>query len=110
MTIVGRDTAGVVVETAESCSLFQVDDEVFYAGTRNVLVSFREVQLVDERIVGRKAKNINFPEAAALSLTRITTCEVLFDCLGASRGVGSVATQIVKLVGLIAIATASLPK
>lgn len=43
-------------------------DELFYAGTSNISGGLSEVQLVDERFVGRKLKNIGFPEAAALSL------------------------------------------
>lgn len=127
LTIVGRDAAGVVVEVGEDCSLFQVGDEVFYAGTSNIPGSLSEVQLVDERIVGKKPKNIGFPAAAALPLTSITACEALFDRLGASReaadnkgkviliigaagGVGSVATQIAKIAGLTVVGTASRPE
>ncbi|WP_251047490.1 hypothetical protein [Planococcus sp. ISL-110] len=117
VTIVGRVAAGVVLEAGNDCSLFQAEDEVFYAGTSNIPGSLSKVQLVDERIVGRKPKDIGFPEAAALPLTSITACEALFDRLGASRkaagnngkviliigaagGVVSVATQIAKLVGV----------
>lgn len=124
LTIVGRDAAGIVVEVGEDCSFFQVGDEVFYAGTSNIPGSLSEVQLVDERIVGKKPKNIGFPEAAALPLTSITACEAIFDRLGASReaadnkgkviliigaagGVGSIATQIAKLAGLTVVGTAS---
>ena len=127
LTIVGRDAAGVVVEVGEDCSLFQVGDEVFYAGTSNVPGSLSEVHLVDERIVGKKPKNISFPEAAALPLTGITASEALFERLGVSRkaadntgkvilvigaagGVGSIATQIAKLAGLEVVGTASRPE
>lgn len=127
LTIVGRDAAGVVVETGEDCSLFQVRDEVFYAGTSNAPGSLSEFQLVDERIVGKKPKSIGFAEAAALPLTSITASEALFDRLGVSRnpadngnkviliigaagGVGSVATQLAKLAGMTVVGTASRPE
>lgn len=127
LTIVGRDAAGVVLEVGEDCSLFEVGDEVFYAGTSNVPGSLSDVHLVDERIVGKKPKSIGFAEAAALPLTSVTAYEALFDRLGVSKeaadnkdkviliigaagGVGSIATQIAKLAGLKVVGTASRPE
>ncbi|MGI2327110.1 zinc-binding alcohol dehydrogenase family protein [Planococcus sp. YIM B11945] len=124
LTIVGRDVAGVVVEAGEGCTLFQVGDEVYYAGTSVAQGGHSEVHLVDERLVGKKPKTLNFAEAAAMPLTSITAWEAMFDRMGISRrpednegktiliigaagGVGSVATQIAKLAGLIVIGTAS---
>ncbi|RNF41264.1 zinc-binding alcohol dehydrogenase family protein [Planococcus salinus] len=124
LTIVGRDVAGVVVETGEDCSLFQVGDEVFYAGTNVRAGGHSEFHLVDERIVGKKPKSLDFAHAAALPLTSLTAMEALFVRLGISRspednagkniliigaagGVGSVATQLAKLIGLTVIGTAS---
>ena len=52
--ILGWDAAGVVEEVGEDTSLFQVGDEVFYAGSIDRPGSNSEYQLVDERIVGRK--------------------------------------------------------
>lgn len=127
LTIVGRDVAGVVVETGEGCSFFKVGDEVFYAGTSNRPGGQSEFHLVDERIVGRKPESLDFPQAAALPLTSITAYEALFDRLsiskdatknagkniliiGAAGGVGSIAVQIAKLAGLTVIGTASRTK
>lgn len=127
LTVVGRDAAGIVVETGDDCKLFQVGEEVFYAGTSIAPGSLSEVQLVDERIVGKKPKSIGFAEAAALPLTSVTASEALFDRLGVSRnptdnkekviliigaagGVGSVATQMAKLAGLTVVGTASRPE
>src|SRR5262249_18046130 len=86
-----------------------------------------QFHLVDERIVGRKPKSIDFPRAAALPLTTITAWELLFDRIGVKRGagvdcrsllvvggaggVGSIAIQLArKLTGLTVIATASRPQ
>lgn len=127
LTIVGRDVAGVVVETGDECSLFKAGDEVFYAGTSAAPGGHSEFHLVDERLVGKKPKSVDFSEAAALPLTSVTVFEALFDRLnisrnaadnagksiliiGAAGGVGSVATQIAKLVGLTVIGTASRPE
>src|SRR5690606_13497789 len=124
LTIVGRDVAGVVVETGDEGSLFKAGDEVFYAGTSAAPGGHSEFHLVDERLVGKKPKSVDFSEAAALPLTSVTVFEALFDRLNISRnaadnsgnsiliigaavGFRSVATQIAKLEGLTVIGTAS---
>ncbi len=86
-----------------------------------------EFHLVDERIVGKKPKTLDFAAAAALPLTSITAYEALFDRLdvrkpvpgaanaivivGGAGGVGSIAIQIARaLTDLTVIATASRPE
>ncbi|MFT8736431.1 MAG: zinc-binding alcohol dehydrogenase family protein [Zymomonas mobilis] len=125
--ILGWDAAGVVVETGDEAQLFKVGDEVFYAGTLNRSGSNAEFQLVDERIVGKKPKSLNWAEAAALPLTTLTAWEVLFDRLnihqpvagikpailiiGGSGGVSSIAIQLARqLSDATVIATASRPE
>ena len=121
--ILGWDAAGIVEEVGEDASLFEVGDEVYYAGSIIRPGSNSEYQLVDERIVGKKPSNLSFEEAAALPLTTITAWEALFERLGiepdktSSRdtlliingagGVGSISIQLAKLAGLQVIATAS---
>ena len=124
--ILGWDGAGIVEEVGEDTSLFQVGDEVFYAGSITRPGCNSEYQLVDERIVGRKPSNLSFAEAAALPLTTITAWEALFERLGiepdrtepnkqstlliinGAGGVGSIAIQLAKQVaGLQVVATAS---
>lgn len=123
-TIVGRDVAGIVLEKGEACELFEVGDEVFYAGTNNRPGGHSEWHVVDERIVGKKPQQLDFAQAAALPLTSLTAWEALFDRLGVSHdaaqnegksiliigaagGVGSIAVQLAKLAGLNVIGTAS---
>lgn len=123
--IIGWDAMGVVEAVGEEASLFQVGDEVYYAGDINRPGSNAEYQLVDERIVGRKPKSLNIAEAAAMPLTALTAWETLFDRLriderdkgktilmiGGAGGVGSIAIQLAKQVaGLTVIATASRPE
>ena len=123
--ILGWDAAGIVYEVGEDTSLFEVGDEVYYAGSIIRPGSNSEYQLVDERIVGKKPSNLSFEEAAALPLTTITACEALFERLGiepnkteknnphtlliinGAGGVGSIAIQLAKVAGLQVIATAS---
>jgi NADPH2:quinone reductase len=122
--ILGWDVAGIVEEAGEACELFKQGDEVYYAGELNRQGCNSEYHLVDERIVGKKPTSLDFPQAAAFPLTSITAYESLFDRLkvarssvankgkailiiGAAGGVGSVAVQIAKNVGLTVIGTAS---
>ncbi|MBB5688043.1 zinc-binding alcohol dehydrogenase family protein [Roseomonas alkaliterrae] len=124
--ILGFDAAGVVRAVGPACTLFRAGDEVFYAGVVNRPGSNAELQLVDERIVGRKPRTLSFPEAAALPLTSITAWEGLHDRLGihegagageallvigGAGGVGSMVTQIARQrTALTIVATASRPE
>ncbi|MEM8828412.1 MAG: zinc-binding alcohol dehydrogenase family protein, partial [Cyanobacteria bacterium P01_G01_bin.19] len=121
--ILGWDAAGVVVEVGAEVTEFQPGDEVYYAGDITRPGSNSEFQLIDERIVGRKPKNLDFARAAAFPLTSITAWEALFERLNIDRhgadagksilivngagGVGSIAIQLAKLAQLKVIATAS---
>ncbi len=125
--ILGWDVAGVVEKVGSQCTLFKPGDEVYYAGDITKPGGNSEFHLVDERIVGRKPSSLTFAEAAAIPLTTITAYESLFQRLGisknrdgnngktiliigASGGVGSIATQLAKNAGLTVIGTASRPK
>jgi len=122
--VLGYDAAGVVDAVGSEVTLFKPGDEVFYAGSILRQGTNSEFHLVDERIVGRKPKNLPFAEAAALPLTSITAWELLFDRLGAvpgksvdprtllivggAGGVGSILIQLARrLTGLTVVATAS---
>lgn len=124
--ILGWDAAGIVEQVGSNVSLFQVGDEVYYAGSMVRPGCNSEYQLVDERLVGKKPGSLTFAEAAALPLTTITAWEALFERLAiepeptsvnqnsklliinGAGGVGSIAIQLAKLLaGLQVIATAS---
>jgi NADPH:quinone reductase len=126
-TVLGYDASGIVKAAGPDVTLFKPGDEVYYAGAINRQGTNSEFHLVDERIVGRKPKSLDFPAAAALPLTAITAYEALFDRLkvqdpvpgqhrailivGGAGGVGSIAIQIVRaLTDLTVIATASRPE
>jgi len=125
--VVGYDAAGVVAETGREVRLFKPGDEVFYAGSISRQGTDAEFHLVDERIVGRKPRSLDFPAAAALPLTSITAWEAMFDrldvakpvpgaarvilILGGAGGVGSIAIQLARqLTDLGIVATASRPE
>ena len=121
--ILGWDAAGIVESIGNKVTLFKKGARVFYAGDITRSGSNASHQLVDEYIVGRMPKSLDFPAAAALPLTSITAWEALFDRLkinpavdrdkqiliiGAAGGVGSIAIQLAKKIAhLRVIATAS---
>lgn len=126
--VLGWDAVGEVVAIGNAVNTFKLGDKVYYAGDLNRQGSNAEYQLVDERIVGHKPKNLSDAEAVALPLTAITAWEMLFEHLaieqqtenkseksnavilvvGAAGGVGSIFIQLAKaLTGATIIATAS---
>ena len=125
--VLGWDAAGVVRAVGPDVTLFKPGDRVWYAGSIARPGSNSELQLVDERIVGRMPASLDFGPAAALPLTSLTAWELLFDRLeiplgdaakgkrllviGAAGGVGSILVQLARqLTGLTVIGTASRPE
>ena len=124
--ILGYDATGVVAAVGPGVTLFKAGDEVWYAGSIIRPGTNSEFHLVDERIVGRKPRSLDFAAAAALPLTSITAWEMLFDrfaiaqgggegkallIIGGAGGVGSITIQLARaLTRLTVIATASRPQ
>lgn len=122
--VLGWDVAGVVDSVGDKVSLFKPGDVVWYAGAIDRAGANSEYHCVDERIVGRMPKSLDYRQAAALPLTAITAWELLFDRLqipsasgatlliiGAAGGVGSIMIQLAKqLTDVTVIATASRPE
>lgn len=138
--ILGWDAVGEVVAVGDQAELFNVGDQVWYAGDITRSGSNAEYQLVDERIVALKPQSLSNPEAAAMPLTAITAWELLFARLdftpllpeddrknaqqhtaaapkpalliiGAAGGVGSILTQLAaQLTDATVIGTASRPE
>jgi len=119
--VLGWDAAGTVEAAGPDVTLFKRGDAVYYAGDVTRPGCDSEFHLVDERIVGRKPKTLDFAQAAAIPLTAITAWESFFDrmkvqkgrsilIIGGAGGVGSIAIQIAKVAGLSVIATASRPE
>ena len=123
----GWDVAGTVAAVGPEAKAFKPGDAVFYAGAITRPGADAEFHLVDERIVGRKPKSLDWIEAAAMPLTAITAWEMLFDRLdlrkpvagapnlllivGGAGGVGSMTIQLARqLTDATVIATASRPE
>ena len=116
--VLGWDAAGTVAAVGPQVTLFKPGDAVYYAGDVTRPGCDSEFHLVDERIVGRKPKKLDFAQAAAIPLTAITAWEAFFDrmkvqkgrsllIIGGAGGVGSIAIQLAKIAELKVIATAS---
>ncbi len=125
--VLGWDAAGVVEAVGDQATLFRPGDEVYYAGALQRPGTNAELHAVDERIVGRKPRSLDWDAAAALPLTAVTAWELLFDrmrapygekttggvllVIGGAGGVGSILIQLARLLtGLTVIATASRPE
>ena len=119
--ILGWDASGTVEAAGPQAQLFKPGDTVYYAGDVTRPGCNSEFHLVDERIVGRKPKTLDFAQAAAMPLTSITAWEAFFDrmkiqsgkrilIISGAGGVGSIGIQLAKQAGLHVIATASRPE
>jgi len=124
--VLGWDAAGTVEALGSEVTLFKAGDAVYYAGDVTRPGANSEFHLVDERIVGRKPKRLDYAQAAAIPLTAITAWEAFFDrmkidragkdagktllIIGGAGGVGSIGIQLAKIAGLTVIATASRPE
>jgi NADPH:quinone reductase len=124
--VFGYDAAGVVEAVGDAVTLFKVGEEVFYAGAVVRQGSNAELQLVDERIVGKKPSNLSSSQAAAIPLVWLTAAEALYEQahltpenakgktilnVAGAGGVGSVASQLAKnVLGMRVISTASRPE
>jgi NADPH2:quinone reductase len=119
--VLGWDAAGTVESVGRDVSLFKPGDAVYYAGDVTRPGCDSEFHLVDERIVGRKPKKLDFAQAAAMPLTSITAWEAFYDrmhivqgksmlIIGGAGGVGSIGIQLAKASNLKVIATASRPE
>jgi NADPH2:quinone reductase len=122
--VLGFDAAGIVVAVGPEATAFEAGDEVYYAGDVTRPGCNAQLQLVDERLIGRKPATLDFAEAAALPLTTLTAWELLFQrmpfqldgkrhcgrsllVIGGAGGVGSMAIQLGRHAGFTVIATAS---
>ncbi|MBC1737415.1 zinc-binding alcohol dehydrogenase family protein [Listeria seeligeri] len=124
LRVLGWDAVGEVVEKGLDVTLFEKGEEVYFAGDVTRPGTYAEFTLIDERLVGKKPKNLKVEEAAAMPLTTITAWEALFDRLeitaedkgksiliiNGAGGVGSIATQLAAKTGLEVISTASRPE
>jgi alcohol dehydrogenase len=114
----GCDVAGVVVATGREATKFRVGDEVFARLEKLRMGGLAERVSADETVVARKPRRASFVEAAALPLAGLTSLQALREVAAlragqhvlihaGAGGVGSLAIQIAKILGLNVVTTTS---
>lgn len=116
--ILGCEIAGTIEETGADVKKFKTGDEVFgyISLTRNG--GYAEYVIAKESEIVKKPQDIDFENAAAISVGALTAWQAIFDTAnlqsgqkilihGASGGVGSMAVQLTKAKGAYIVATAS---
>ncbi len=116
--ILGCEIAGTIEEMGADVKKFKTGDEVFgyISLTRNG--GYAEYVIAKESEIVKKPQDIDFENAAAISVGALTAWQAIFDTAnlqsgqkilihGASGGVGSMAVQLTKAKGAYIVATAS---
>lgn len=116
--VIGSDGAGTVVDVGDGVERFAVGDNVYGWGLENSKGGFfAEYIAINEREVAQVPDTVAIDEAGALAVSGITALEGLEKLeleegqsviiFGASGGVGHVAVQLAKRLGLRVFAVAS---
>ncbi len=115
----GGDFAGTVMDVGEGVTLYRKGDHVYGSG---LILSggsgaFAEFVLASEKLTALKPEKASYLEAAALPLAGVSAWDVLFDKMklqkgqkilihGGSGGIGSMAIQMAKYLGIHVATTA----
>jgi NADPH:quinone reductase-like Zn-dependent oxidoreductase len=116
--VLGCDVAGVVRAAGVEVSRFATGDEVFARLEKGRMGGLAERVATDEAVVAHKPAMASFEEAAALPLAGLTALQALRDVAAAapgqralihagSGGVGTLAIQIGKILGVHVTTTTS---
>lgn len=107
----GNECSGVVVEVGDSVKNFIVGQKVFTRLPTKQIGAFAEYVAVSEDAVAMMPQNLNFVEAAAISLTALTAFQALelmqpqsgqsIFISGGSGGLGAMAIPLAKARGLV---------
>lgn len=114
----GCDVAGTVVQVGQDVTTFAPGDAVFARLERLRMGGLAEQVAADVSVVARKPANTTFAEAAAVPLVGLTSLQALRDVAAlrpgervlihaGAGGVGSIAIQIAKILGLHVTTTTS---
>jgi NADPH:quinone reductase len=116
--ILGVDAAGIIEETGEGVSEFQVGDRVFYHGNLTKKGGFAEFAVTTAHTVARIPDELSFEDAAALPCAGMTAYQALIRKInlqggetilihGGAGGVGGFAIQLAKNIGAKVVTTCS---
>ena len=114
----GCDVAGVVDRVGAEVKTFAVGDEVFARLEKSRMGGIAQLVAADEGVVANKPAKASFAEAAAIPLAALTSLQALREAAhveagqrvlvhAGAGGVGSLAIQIAKILGLRVAATTS---
>lgn len=114
----GCDVAGVVERAGANVTRFRAGDEVYARLEKGRMGGLAELASADERVVAKKPARLSFEEAASIPLAGLTALQALRESAGlregqrvlvqaGAGGVGSLAIQIGKLLGLWVATTTS---
>lgn len=114
----GCDVAGVVDTVGAEVTRFRVGDEVFARLEKHRMGGLAEYVAASEHVVAKKPARSSFEEAAAIPLAALTSLQALREAAGlvagqhvlihaGAGGVGSLAIQIAKILGLHVTTTTS---
>jgi NADPH:quinone reductase-like Zn-dependent oxidoreductase len=114
----GCDVAGVIERVGERVTRLAVGDEVYARLEKDRMGGLAELVSADERVVAKKPAKATFEEAASIPLAGLTALQALREAAGLSAGqrvlvhagaggVGSLAIQIGKILGLRVATTTS---
>lgn len=116
--VLGCDVAGIVRAVGAEVRRLAVGDEVFARLEKSRMGAFAEQVAADESVVAKKPTNTSFAEAAAVPLAGLTALQALRDSAqlqpgqrvlihAGAGGVGTLAIQIAKILGLVVVTTTS---
>jgi len=114
----GCDVAGVVESTGTEVTRFRAGDEVYARLEKKRMGGLAELAVADEDVVAKKPARASFEEAASIPLAALTSLQALREAAGlvagqrvlihaGAGGVGSLAIQIAKILGLHVATTTS---
>jgi alcohol dehydrogenase len=114
----GCDVAGVVAEVGNEVTCLAVGDQVYARLEENRMGGFAEQVCARESVVARKPGNVAMAEAASIPLAALASLQALREVAeltagqrvlihAGAGGVGSLAIQIAKILGLHVTTTTS---
>ncbi|MDT0615935.1 NADP-dependent oxidoreductase [Streptomyces lancefieldiae] len=119
--VLGHDLAGTVVQVGPSVTRFAVGDEVYARPGKDRIGAFAERIAVHQDDLAAKPATLTMTEAASLPLVALTAWQALVERAhvqaghkvlvhAGAGGLGSVAVQLAKALGVHVAATASTAK
>lgn len=116
--LLGSDVAGVVIAKGAEVTRFAVGDEVYARLEKMRMGGLAEQVAADESVVAKKPASLTFEEAASLPLVALTSLQALRDVAklhegqrvliqAGAGGVGTIAIQIAKILGVRVATTTS---